>query len=303
MSPESIRLHTKHKNIKSRLAPTPSGYLHQGNALSFLITWAQVRAQAGELLLRIDDLDKGRYRKAYVEDVFYTLDWLGIDYDEGPSSVADFEQNWSQHQRLGLYEQALSQLKGKGLLFACDCTRKKLKESSLNGQYSGFCTDRQLDFEQENIAWRICLTEVANQLTIKELSQSNSSTTVAIDAFVVKQKNNLPAYQLASLIDDTHFGVNYIVRGADLWSSSYYQLYLAKLLGIDSFEQSLFYHHPLIVDNTGQKLSKSKGANALKTWREEGRSPVPIIQKAAQILGFDQAVESAHDLVAILKAS
>ena len=94
--------------MKTRIAPTPSGFLHVGNAVSFLITYCLAKSENGKLLLRIDDLDRERYRKEYLEDIFYALDWLGIQYDEGPSSVADFDKYWSQHQRLSLYDDVLN---------------------------------------------------------------------------------------------------------------------------------------------------------------------------------------------------
>ena len=98
-------------NLKTRIAPTPSGLLHEGNGISFLLTYALARAYEGQILLRIDDLDAERMRLAYLDDIFRTLDWLGIEWDEGPSSVADFQQNWSQHHRLDLYQNALDTLK------------------------------------------------------------------------------------------------------------------------------------------------------------------------------------------------
>ena len=97
--------------FKTRIAPTPSGLLHEGNGTSFILTYALARAHQGQVVLRIDDLDAERMRLEYLDDIFRTLDWLGIDWDEGPSSVADFQLNWSQHHRLDLYQNILEKLR------------------------------------------------------------------------------------------------------------------------------------------------------------------------------------------------
>ena len=89
--------------LRTRIAPTPSGFLHAGNGISFILTYVIARAFEGQILLRIDDLDAERMRPEYVEDIFKTLDWLGLEYDEGPTSPDDFYQNFSQHKRLDIY--------------------------------------------------------------------------------------------------------------------------------------------------------------------------------------------------------
>src|SRR5689334_17446803 len=106
---------------KTRIAPTPSGYLHAGNALNFLLTSALANRYGANLLLRIDDIDYERYRKAYAEDVFDTLHFLNIQCTEGPRDLADFEEHWSQEYRMNYYESALTKLRESKLVFACTC--------------------------------------------------------------------------------------------------------------------------------------------------------------------------------------
>lgn len=292
------------KKLKSRIAPTPSGFLHLGNGLSFLMTWAKTRAVGGQLLLRIDDMDKARCRPEYIKDIFETLEWLGIDYDQGPSGPDDFDKNWSQHHRLDRYMDGLNVLRDKALLFACNCSRKQINEANTGrkGFYSGRCLTRNLAFDTPEVAWRLKLESQVFDLKMyieNDLFQLFSSRN--IDHLVVRQKNEMPAYQLTSLLDDVFFEVNYIVRGEDLLSSSWAQLYLANQLELTSFLTTQFWHHPLILDDVGVKLSKSKGANSLKIWREGGKSPQKIIQMAAQQLGLTEQVEKADDLVALLR--
>lgn len=120
--------------------------------------------------------------------------------------------------------------------------------------------------------------------------------------FVVRQKNGMPAYQIASLTDDLLWGINFIVRGADLLESTAAQLYLAHCLGEQAFFQTAFLHHPLVKDEQGEKLSKSKGAGALKTWRENGLTPERLVQQAAGWLGVgDSGIETANDLLQVIK--
>ena len=104
---------------KTRLAPTPSGYLHRGNLFSFALTWLLARKDGLQILLRIDDMDRARFRPEYLEDIFRSLDSLGINYDEGPSGPDDFHSRWSQMHRRELYDYALSQMRQDQLLFAC----------------------------------------------------------------------------------------------------------------------------------------------------------------------------------------
>lgn len=288
--------------LRSRIAPTPSGFLHAGNGMNFILTWALTRASGGKLLLRIDDLDKARYRQEYVDDVFSTLEWLGIDYDEGPGGVADFEQNWSQHNRLPRYQKLLTELRSNQQLFACSCSRKDIREASADGRYPGTCQSLQLSFDAPATAWRI--KPPAKDADVDVCNWENGPEAFRLqelDAFVVRQKNELPAYQIASLADDLYFGINLIVRGKDLWPSTLSQLYLAKLLHQQDFLNCCFLHHPLMRDDSGQKMSKSAGADALKSWRQEGRPASFLYQMVAPILKLPIGISDGPGLVEAIK--
>ena len=283
--------------LRTRLAPTPSGLLHPGNGLAFVMAWAIARARKGQILLRIDDLDKARTRKAYVEDIFRTLDWLGLDYDEGPAGVDDFFANWSQHTRLGQYETVLQTLKKEGQLFACTCSRKQIRKVSPSGRYPGTCRAKNRDFAAPQTAWRVRAPEEGASVLLNRWREGGQYVLLSeIDAFVVRQKNGSPAYQLASLVDDNFFGINFIVRGADLWASTLSQLYLARLVQAEHFSNSIFWHHPLLTGDDGEKLSKSKGAGSLKAWREAGKSPGPILAWASSYLGLPAKAGSLREL-------
>jgi glutamyl-tRNA synthetase len=267
------------------LAPTPSGYLHVGNALNFLITSRLARSTGARVLLRIDDLDAERVRPEYLEDIFHSLEWLGIDWDEGPSGPDDFRANWSQQLRLPQYHALLGSLRDKGMLYACDCSRSALRDLAPSGRYTGVCRDRGLELDAPDVTWRLNIGEAA-VVQVPDLF----GKAIPVDLVqnmgdpVLRQRNGRPAYQLASLADDVQFGTTFVVRGMDLLPSSACQLHIARLLGLSTFGQVRFLHHPLITDEAGQKLSKSAGAGSLKAMREAGADLTELHEMADRML-------------------
>jgi glutamyl/glutaminyl-tRNA synthetase len=244
------------QQMVTRLAPTPSGYLHAGNVYNFLLNWLWARANGGKVLLRIDDADAARKRPEYVEDIFMVLDWLELDWDIGPTGPADFEKNWSQSQRTDLYDAVLEELVCKEMLFACTCTRSQLG----TGPYPGHCNSKGLSLDTPDAAWRIhsnegaiaAFDDVAMNDVYINLAESTGS-------FVVRKKDGVAAYQLTSLADDRHFGVTHIARGQDLLPSTAMQLYIDGLLATPHLRQCQFWHHGLLTNDSGYKLSKSAG--------------------------------------------
>ncbi len=297
--------HAFPSDLVTRLAPTPSGYLHIGNGLSFVLTWVLARTHGGKVLLRIDDLDRQRYRPAYVEDIFRTIDWLGLDFDLGPSGPDEFEAKYSQQHRLELYRRYLNQLKQAGAIYACACSRKRVRANAVEGfLYDGHCRDLAYSLDSEDVAWRVSIPKKA-QVEIVDWKQSEPillNISSGIGDFVIRKKDQFPAYQLTSLVDDCHWNINFVVRGEDLLWSSATQLWLAQQLSLERFQRSLFWHHDLLVDAKGEKLAKSKGAAALKTWRENGQTPQQIYRLAAEMLELpEQAGESLPTLIQALK--
>lgn len=273
-------VHSAGPDSRFRLAPTPSGFLHAGNAVNFTLNWLAARLHPGaRVLLRIDGLDADRKRPEYVQDVFDTLNWLDLDWDEGPRNAADFEKNWSQLLRLPLYFKALDALQAGGHLFACGKSRRDLEP--FQGKYPPEFRNQHLSPDDPNVAWRIRTPEGS-----------------PLPDFVVRRRDGIPAYQLASVVDDLHFGITHVIRGADLQESTEAQLFLAQCLNRPDYARIQFLHHPLLTDDTGIKLSKSAGASALRQWQAEGRPPERVFKQAAAWLGMDaQGIESAVDLL------
>jgi glutamyl/glutaminyl-tRNA synthetase len=288
----------------TRYAPTPSGYLHFGNLYSFVLTYHLAKKHQAKILLRIDDLDKERVKPKYIQDIFDTLDFLSIPFDIGPRSLASFKKDFSQHLRKDHYATALEQLHSEGQLFACDCSRSKIIKMNKKGIYTGFCRDRKLPFDLADCSWRIN-TGAVPKISIKTLKHGETiaAMPVLLRDTVLHRKDGLPAYQLASLVDDNLFGVDLIIRGKDLWGSSLVQLYIARHL-VDTgqgYLNSTFHHHPLLMGPNQQKLSKSSGDTSIRYFRQQGRSPEQIYQKLADMLDYRRKVKDINDFDDMIK--
>jgi glutamyl-tRNA synthetase len=294
--------------LRSRLAPTPSGFLHLGNVFSFALTWLIVRQQKGSLLLRIDDLDSQRRRIAYLDDIFQTLEWLGIDYDEGASGTEDFLKNFSQEYSISEYEKLLNELLNISppLVYACSCSRKEIQKNSLNGLYTGFCRSQKIlnqhqTAQKSQAAWRIEVPLMP--IHFQDVLKGESSINLAekMGDFIIRRKDQLPAYQIASLSDDLKYRINFIVRGEDLIDSTAAQLFLAQLLKKENFTKTSFLHHPLLYEKgehkIEQKMSKSHDSLSIKALREQLIIPKPIIQWIAEQLGIRSSISTLQHLL------
>ena len=290
-------------NFISRLAPTPSGYLHFGNAFNFLLTYLLVNLHDGVLHLRIDDLDGPRVDRASVEDIFIQLEWLGIDYHFGPSGPDDLYSRFSQQLRKDRYFNAIGVLQKTGNLFACECSRSKIRNSSASKIYPGTCRNKKLNFVKQNQTWRVIVPE-KTFVFYKTLTNNKKKIdlTTGIGDFVIRRRDGLPAYQIASLMDDIEMSVNLIVRGADLISSTGAQLLLAKCLNDSFFPAAHFVHHMLMKNESGKKLSKSSGNHSLKLLRNKYNSPTIVYQQSAEILDLPfEDIQTLQDLIEVFR--
>lgn len=262
----------------TRIAPTPSGLLHPGNGASFVLAWKLARQAGAKVLLRIDDLDAERMRPAYMEDIFRTLEWLGITWDEGPQSPDELAVRWSQHLRIDRYRQVLDDLRRLGVLYGCGCSRPQLPTCS--------CRERRSSLDGPEVTWRLDLRAAvpveARSWPGPDLSLSPGEL-MPHDP-VLRQRNGMPAYQVASLADDLDMGVDLVVRGSDLLPSTACQLHMARLLDFSSFTEATFVHHGLLTDAHGHKLSKSQGAGSLQAMRAEGTAPSVVHALADRLL-------------------
>lgn len=270
---------------RTRIAPTPSGFLHIGNAFSFSLTAAIANKFNAKIFLRIDDMDRERVEAAYIQDIFDTLNFLRISWNEGPKNASEFEADFSQRHRLQLYESALQKLVATGKVYACDCSRKQI-DIEHGGVYTGTCRQKNIPLHAPDVAWRID-TDNAGIIVVKGIDGQveRFDFPAEMNHFVIRKKDGFSAYQLTSLVDDLHFGVDLIVRGKDLFQSTLAQLFLARLLDADAFLQTAFFHHELLTDGDKRKLSKSAGDTSVRHFRECGTTATEIYQVISNRIG------------------
>lgn len=261
----------------TRFAPTPSGFLHRGNAANaLLVSWLAYQV-GGRVALRIDDADAQRRRPEYVSDIFEVLDWLGVDWQIGPRDPADLDAAWSQTLRIDRYREALVAARDLGApIYACRCTR-----SMLSGPPAGGCPGGCRHADHDHVHGETALRLHIPRGTTRMVEGSAVDVAATIGDVVVWRRDDLPAYHLTSVVDDVDLGVTHIVRGADLVESTAVQQVIAEDFGLASYLTATFIHHGLLTDTDGAKLSKSQlgGASPLPrdqdTWaavHEDARS-------------------------------
>lgn len=242
-----------------RLAPTPSGFLHEGNLFAFLVQEELAKRHGALLGLRIDDLDRERFRPEYLSDVFRCLDALGIVPAFGPRTEEEFYTSYRQELRLSRYREVLEQLKGLGLLYACRCSRKAVSEWVGVGCPGG-CAEEHLSFDAPDTLWRLRAPEETVEWEDGFLGAVRVNLRERMGDVVLRRRDGLPAYQITSLTDDRDLQIDLLVRGEDLLESTAVQLWLSEKLWGPA--KVLRYHHPLLLSPSGEKLSKSAGAGS-----------------------------------------
>ncbi len=280
---------------KTRIAPTPSGFLHIGNAMSFLITAALARQTGAKILLRIDDIDKERVKKKYVEDIFRTLSFLEIPWDEGPRNFQEYKASFSQIHRLDAYQKAIDSLKHKNHLFACDCSRRKISRESPDGSYPGTCRNKKIPFDNKEANWRLKTDD--KEIVTKELSGKNFTDTIPslLKDFVVRRKDGLPAYQLTSVVNDTLDGVDLIIRGKDLRGSSVAQQFLSQKLYGSKHPKPVHFHHILMTDDKNRKMAKSSGSTSVQHLIKTGVDKSGIYRMIGEFLKLEEPVNNFEE--------
>lgn len=241
----------------SRFAPTPSGFLHIGNAANALLTsWLAAR-HGGRLALRIDDGDTSRTRGEYVDDIFEVLDWLGIAWQIGPRDRRDLDTAWSARHRFERYRTALTTATAAGLpVYACGCSRSRQSGPATGGCVGG-CADSAVTWLPGRTALRLRVRPG----TIVDVDEDRIDLARELGDFVVWRRDDLPAYQLTSIVDDADLGTTHVVRGRDLIVSTAAQRYLAHEMGLASIGRIQFLHHDVVRSTDGTKLSKSQSGH------------------------------------------
>ncbi|MFL6861803.1 MAG: tRNA glutamyl-Q(34) synthetase GluQRS [Allosphingosinicella sp.] len=276
------------KGVVSRFAPSPTGRLHLGHAYSCLLAHDYARTRGGAFLLRIEDIDPGRTREAFVEAIVEDLAWLGLGWD---GEVV------RQSHRLPLYAEALERLKARGLVYPCFCTRAAIAAeiaasaaaphpgsgSGAGGPdgplYPGTCRGLSADERDARLAephaWRLDAARAA--AAAGPLYWKDGDTEVLAEPLgdvVLARKDAPVSYHLAVTLDDAAQGVTDVVRGRDLYAATDVHRLLQALLGLPT---PLYHHHPLLTDGEGRRLAKRHGAPALADLRASGADPRALV--------------------------
>jgi glutamyl/glutaminyl-tRNA synthetase len=252
---------------RGRLAPSPTGYLHLGHARTFWIAQERVRAARGRMILRNEDLDGDRCKPEFVGAMIEDLRWFGFKWDEGP---------FAQSERLSLYRAAFAKLKAGGFLFPCVCSRKDVQRALQAPHvgddepiYPGTCRDRIETAGRVNWRFRVPDGE-AIEFVDGHFGGQNFTAGRDFGDFIVWRQDDLPAYQLAVVVDDADMRITEVVRGADLLLSTARQLLLYRALRL---APPAFYHCPLMTDDNGVRLAKRHDALSLRKLRDGGATP------------------------------
>ncbi len=270
----------RQESIVTRFAPSPTGRLHLGHAYSAMLAHDFARAKGGRFVLRIEDIDAGRCREEHVQGIFDDLRWLGLEWD---GAVV------RQSTRLPLYAEALSQLRGMGLLYPCFCTRRDIAASASAPQgpegpvYPGTC--RALDAAararrtaSEPHCWRLDMAAAVARggplCWHDALAGEVAADPLTHGDVVLARKDAPAAYHLAVVVDDAAQGISDVVRGADLFAATHVHRLLQALLGLPT---PRYHHHPLLRDAQGRRLAKRDNAPALADIRAQGTDPAALI--------------------------
>ena len=276
--------------VRGRLAPSPTGHMHLGNAWAFLLAWLAARASGpgGQVVLRLEDIDPERSRPDFAEEIQRDLRWLGLDWDEGPD-VGGAHGPYAQSARLDAYAAALERLERAGRVYPCFCTRRELRSLASaphaplvddgSPAYPGTCRNLDGDRRQELLrlgrrpAVRLRCGERAQAFTDLVAGPQRMTLAECGGDFALRRSDGVFAYQLAVVVDDIAMHVTQVVRGDDILASTPRQLLLYELLGAPPPQ---YAHLPLLLDHEGQRLAKRHGSLALAALREAGVSAPAI---------------------------
>jgi glutamyl-tRNA synthetase len=258
-------------SIITRFPPSPTGYLHLGGARTALFNWLYARHTKGRFILRIEDTDVERSTQASVDAIFEALEWLGIDWDEGP---------YFQSKRIDIYKEYINNLVKSGHAYYCTCSPERLEEmrtkamaSGGKPKYDGTCREKGLEPSGNAVvrfkAPRSGATIVEDRIRGNIIFDNNE-----LDDFIIARSDGMPTYNLAVVVDDITMNVNTILRGDDHISNTPKQIQLYNAFGVPV---PVFGHVPMVLGHDRTRLSKRHGAMSVTAYRDMGYHPEAMI--------------------------
>ena len=260
------------RDIITRFAPAPTGFLHLGHVVNAIFVWGLARRAGGRVLLRIEDHDRQRSRVEFEHAIVEDLAWLGF--------IADAPLV-RQSERGEVYARALARLQSQGLIYACGCARAD--------RYPGTCRDRNL-VDGRGMTLRVRLDPTVEQFVDLRQGPQEQRPSEQCGDMVIRDRDGNWTYQFAVTVDDLQQGVTLVIRGDDLLDSTGRQLQLARLLGRENPPR--FFHHPLIMKSATQKLSKSDGDTGVRDLRAQGWRADAVLALAERLGGISRGCSS-----------
>lgn len=285
-------------SLVGRLAPSPTGAQHVGNARTYLLAWLSIRSRGGTMILRMEDIDSPRVRAGAAQEAIDDLRWLGLDWDEGPD-IGGPAAPYVQTERTSLYFDSLEKLKRADRIYPCTCTRTDVASAASAphvGQegpiYPGTCANRRASDAEllvEPFCWRMRTSDRTIRFVDEVRGEEQANVARELGDFVVCKSDGSPAYQLAVMVDDHAMGVTEVVRGDDLVASTFRQLELYEFFG---WSPPSFAHVPLVVGTDGRRLAKRHGDTRLSTIRNLRVSAEELVGYLAESCGLQPSPDA-----------
>jgi len=289
--------------LRGRLAPSPTGALHLGNARSFLIAWLSIRSRGGKVILRMEDLDHPKVKPGAAAQALADLRWLGLDWDEGPD-VGGPHGPYVQSQAIIHYAAARDRLLAQGLIYPCVCSRSDVDAAQSaphageeGPRYPGTCRGRFGSYDEAAAtlppgrlpAWRFRAPDEEVVFRDGFCGAITANVAERDGDYVLARHRQGAGYMLGVVVDDARMGITEVLRGDDLLPATPRQLLLYRALGLTA---PRFVHVPLVVGPDGRRLAKRHGDTRIATLREQGLQPEQVVGLLARWCGWADTGES-----------
>ena len=272
--------------MRTRFAPSPTGYLHLGHVVNAIWVWRTARERGGEVLLRIEDHDRTRCRPEYEAAILDDLDWLGFTPDIGTTDTfragrTELRQSDATHY----YEAALDRLRAQGIAYVCACSRRTIAKESpdvFNEEtgYPGTC--RELGLQPgPGRGWRVVMEQGVERFDDLRLGAQEQAPARQCGDVLIRDRLGNWTYQFAVVVDDMRQEIDFVIRGEDLLSSTGRQIRLGRLLGRGA--PPSYLHHPLIRKPSGEKLSKASKDTGIRELRDAGWSAAEVLKESGDL--------------------
>lgn len=288
--------------MRTRFAPSPTGYLHIGHIASAIYVWGYGRRLGAEIILRVEDHDRGRCRPQFEEALQEDLAWLGLRPDNALCLAGKSPSVFRQSDSEAHYLAALDHLSRTQEVYACICSRREIRaQGSLRSdlsdvssaspasdeselRYPGTCRARKIPWDTPQAALRLALPSQSISFQDLSLGPQTQTPREQCGDLLLRDRHGYWTYQFAVAVDDLRHGITHVIRGIDLLPSTGRQILLGRWLG--RREDAHYLHHPVIVDAAGQKLSKRFLAESISQRRTRGAKPEDLLGEAAFLVGL-----------------